>query len=89
MRICVTCGERLEDPNSTVDLCFGCRLGELVPAWYPDAEAYQWDGVHNHWRATRKPRTGWDILDAPGGLKITDSPNREGAEPWTEGDGGE
>ena len=83
MRQCVKCGERLEDPNSTVPLCFGCRLGALVPDGYETRERYFLDTAWDLYRATRKPRTGLDILDVPSGLKITDSPQREGAEPWS------
>ena len=47
-------------------LCEDCYLASLVPRWYPREENY-FSG-----RATRKPRTGLDILDCPSGLAASE-----------------
>ena len=72
MKICRKCGDKLEDPNSDVPLCFACRLAANLPVWYEDAEAYYTCRVHHIQRARHTPLAGVDLLDTPHASRISD-----------------
>lgn len=62
MAICSVCGDQMERPWDLV--CYGCYIASLLPPWYQDAERYAYDKIWGHINATRKPRTGNDLLDS-------------------------
>jgi len=62
---CRVCGGRIEEPRPGRRLCYGCHLDLWLPAGYQRREAYRWCPIDRVSRATGRPKTGREILDAP------------------------
>lgn len=71
-RTCRHCRDGIEDPNSLLDLCYGCRLDLLIPDDYPAREDYGYVMPGDPIKARRRPATGVGVLDAPPPVRSDD-----------------